>query len=28
MTEIRPDYVGSRNDGLHIEVFETWLERS
>lgn len=28
MTEIWPDYVGSRNDGLHIEVFETWLERS
>ena len=28
MTELWPDYVGSRNDGLHIEVFETWLERS
>jgi hypothetical protein len=27
MTEIWPDYVGSRNDGLRIEVFETWLER-
>ncbi len=28
MTEIWPDYVGSRRDGLHIEVFETWLERT
>jgi nitrile hydratase len=28
MTEIWPDYVGSPNDGLHIEVFETWLERT
>ena len=28
MTEIWPNYVGSPNDGLHIEVFETWLERS
>jgi hypothetical protein len=28
MTEIWPDYAGSRSDGLHIEVFETWLERS
>jgi nitrile hydratase len=27
MTEIWPDYAGSPNDGLHIEVFETWLER-
>ena len=27
MTEIWPDYVGSPRDGLHIEVFETWLER-
>jgi nitrile hydratase subunit beta len=28
MTEIWPDYVGSSNDGLHIDVFETWLERT
>jgi nitrile hydratase subunit beta len=28
MTEIWPDYVGSPNDGLRIEVFETWLERT
>lgn len=27
MTEIWPDYAGSPRDGLHIEVFETWLER-
>jgi nitrile hydratase subunit beta len=27
MTEIWPDYVGSRTDGLRIEIFETWLER-
>jgi hypothetical protein len=27
MTEIWPDYVGSPNDGLRIEVFETWIER-
>ena len=27
MTEIWPDYDGSPRDGLHIEVFETWLER-
>jgi len=27
MTEIWSDYVGSPNDGLHIEVFETWIER-
>jgi hypothetical protein len=27
LTEIWPDYVGSRNDDLHIEVFESWLER-
>ncbi len=27
MTEIWPSYVGSVRDGLHIEVFETWLER-
>ncbi len=23
-----PGYAGSANDGLRIEVFETWLERS
>jgi len=28
MTEIWPDYIGSSNDGLHIEVFETWIERT
>jgi len=27
MTEIWPDYGGSPRDSLHIEVFETWLER-
>jgi nitrile hydratase len=27
MTEIWPDYVGSPRDGLHIEIFETWLAR-
>ena len=27
MTEIWADYEGSPRDGLHIEVFETWLER-
>ena len=27
MTELWPDYVGCRRDGLHIEVFETWPER-
>ena len=27
MTEIWPDYIGSPNDGLRIEVFETWLEK-
>jgi nitrile hydratase subunit beta len=27
LTEIWADYVGSPRDGLHIEVFETWLER-
>jgi nitrile hydratase len=27
MTEIWPNYVGSPQDGLRIEVFETWLER-
>ena len=28
MTEIWPNYIGSPRDGLHIEVFETWLERT
>jgi nitrile hydratase subunit beta len=28
MTEIWPDYIGSPNDGLRIEVFETWIERT
>jgi nitrile hydratase subunit beta len=28
MTEIWSDYVGPPRDGLRIEVFETWLERS
>lgn len=28
MTEVWPDYVGSPRDGLHIEVFETWLEEA
>lgn len=27
MRELWPDYDGSPRDGLHIEVFETWLER-
>jgi nitrile hydratase subunit beta len=27
MTEIWPSYLGSLNDDLRIEVFETWLER-
>jgi len=27
MTELWPGYAGSSLDGLHIEVFETWLER-
>lgn len=27
MTRIWSDYLGSPHDGLHIEVFETWLER-
>ena len=26
MTELWPDYAGSSRDGLHIEVFENWLE--
>jgi nitrile hydratase subunit beta len=28
MTEIWPQYGGSSNDSLRIEIFETWLERS
>ncbi|WP_368517300.1 SH3-like domain-containing protein [Rhizobium sp.] len=28
MTEIWPDYEGSPNDGLRIEIFENWLEAS
>jgi len=27
MPDLWPDYPGSPNDTLHIEVFETWLER-
>ena len=27
LTELWPEYKGSSNDGLRIEVFETWLER-
>jgi nitrile hydratase subunit beta len=28
LTELWPKYTGSSNDGLRIEVFESWLERS
>ncbi|MEP7037685.1 MAG: SH3-like domain-containing protein [Acidobacteriota bacterium] len=28
LTEVWDGYAGSPNDGLRIEVFETWLERS
>lgn len=28
MTQIWPDYIGSPNDGLRIEIFENWLERA
>ena len=28
LTELWPKYAGSPNDGLRIEVFESWLERS
>ena len=28
LIEIWPDYIGSPTDGLHIEVFESWLERT
>ena len=27
LTELWPDYIGSPQDGLRIEIFETWLER-
>ncbi|QYA17453.1 SH3-like domain-containing protein [Rhizobium sp. AB2/73] len=27
MSEIWPDYQGSANDGLRIEIFQNWLER-
>jgi nitrile hydratase subunit beta len=27
MTDIWPDYTGSPDDGLRVEVFESWLER-
>jgi hypothetical protein len=27
MTELWPNYAGSKNDGLRIEVYESWLER-
>jgi nitrile hydratase subunit beta len=27
LAELWPGYAGSPKDGLHIEVFETWLER-
>ena len=28
LSELWPNYTGSPNDGLRIEVFETWLDRS
>jgi nitrile hydratase len=28
MSDVWPAYSGSPNDGLRIEVFETWLERA
>lgn len=28
MTQIWSDYTGSQHDGLRIEIFETWLERT
>lgn len=28
MSELWADYTGSRNDELHIEIYETWLERA
>jgi hypothetical protein len=27
LAELWPGYAGSANDGLRIEVFETWIER-
>ena len=27
LTELWPNYAGSKRDGLRIEIFETWLER-
>jgi nitrile hydratase len=27
LTELWPGYAGSLHDGLHIEIFEDWLER-
>ena len=28
LTEVWPNYLGSSEDGLRIEIFETWLERN
>jgi nitrile hydratase subunit beta len=28
LTEVWPDYAGSPEDGLRIEIFGTWLERN
>ena len=28
LTSLWPDYAGAPEDGLRIEVFETWLERA
>ncbi len=28
LSELWPGYAGSKKDGLRIEVYETWLERS
>ncbi|MCW3797200.1 nitrile hydratase subunit beta [Sphingomonas sp. BN140010] len=28
MTELWSDYRGTDNDGLYIEIFETWLKRA
>ncbi len=28
MSDVWPGYAGSANDGLRIEVFQTWLERA
>ena len=28
MTELWANYAGSPKDGLHIEVFESWIERA